>query len=409
MKTIFLAFLFVALFNFLVVIAEADNTCSANDDTCTSTCEDKRPAAKCSNWTNSGECFKNPAWMAKECPKSCELCSTQTGADMGKPQIMSIDSERLKATKSEVLELFQKARDYLKSQEVKKELKGICRNKSDRCAIWAVNGECTKNPTFMRKQCAPLCLSCDHLTIEGRCPIDPNAPKAWEPGDLNKMFERLTSEPYKTQHDVQILSRDPWVITMENVVLPEEAERLIELGELEGYKQSITVGKLDVEGKHERKKTERRTSTNAWCKNECYGDETALKVAYRMSNLTQIDEQNSEHIQLLRYTEGQFYLSHHDYLPHHGKRQQGVRILTMYLYLNDVEAGGGTNFDKLNITVMPKLGRALVWPSVLNEAPNEKDDRTTHQALPVEKGLKFGANAWFHMHDFKTPEATGCK
>lgn len=91
-----------------------------------------------------------------------------------------------------------------------------------------------------------------------------------------------------------------------------------------------------------------------------------------------------------------------------GLRQPGVRILTMYLYLNDVEEGGGTNFDKLNITVMPRRGRALLWPSVKNDDPNMKDDRTTHQALPVEKGIKYGANAWFHMRDFKSPHAVGC-
>lgn len=82
--------------------------------------------------------------------------------------------------------------------------------------------------------------------------------------------------------------------------------------------------------------------------------------------------------------------------------------MTFYLYLNDVEAGGGTNFDKLNITVMPKVGRAIVWPSVLDEAPHLKDDRTSHQALPVEKGIKYGANAWYHQRDFKGPFATSC-
>lgn len=90
-------------------------------------------------------------------------------------------------------------------------------------------------------------------------------------------------------------------------------------------------------------------------------------------------------------------------------RQQGVRILTMYLYLNDVTSGGGTNFDQLNITVMPKRGRALLWPSVLDEDPNKKDDRTTHQALPVGDGaVKYGANAWFHLRDFKTALADRC-
>jgi len=82
--------------------------------------------------------------------------------------------------------------------------------------------------------------------------------------------------------------------------------------------------------------------------------------------------------------------------------------LTLYLYLNDVEAGGGTNFDQLGITVSPKRGRALLWPSVLDADPNRKDDRTTHQALPVTSGIKYGANAWFHMRDFKTPNREGC-
>jgi len=68
-------------------------------------------------------------------------------------------------------------------------------------------------------------------------------------------------------------------------------------------------------------------------------------------------------------------------------------MLTLYLYLNDVENGGGTNFDQLDVTVMPKRGRALLWPSVLDSAPHEMDDRTTHQALPVGKdSLKYGAN-----------------
>ena len=65
----------------------------------------------------------------------------------------------------------------------------------------------------------------------------------------------------------------------------------------------------------------------------------------------------------------------------------------MYLYLNDVEAGGGTNFLYLHITVMPKRGRAVLWPSVKNHNPNKEDKRTKHQALPVDGGIKYGANA----------------
>jgi hypothetical protein len=75
----------------------------------------------------------------------------------------------------------------------------------------------------------------------------------------------------------------------------------------------------------------------------------------------------------------------------------GPRIVTVYIYLNDVHGGGGTHFEKLDLTVMPKRGRVVIWPSVYDHDVNEKDWRTMHEALPVEAGIKYGANAWFHL------------
>jgi prolyl 4-hydroxylase len=99
---------------------------------------------------------------------------------------------------------------------------------------------------------------------------------------------------------------------------------------------------------------------------------------------------------------------HHDYIESGRERPTGPRILTAFLYLNDVEEGGGTRFSDLDLTVIPKRGRLLLWPSVLNENPSEKDFSTHHQALKVEKGIKFAANAWIHLRDFKGPHEVGC-
>lgn len=43
-------------------------------------------------------------------------------------------------------------------------------------------------------------------------------------------------------------------------------------------------------------------------------------------------------------------------------------------------------------------GRALVWPSVLNEDPNSSDTRMYHEAKEVVKGTKYAANHWSKSH-----------
>ena len=68
---------------------------------------------------------------------------------------------------------------------------------------------------------------------------------------------------------------------------------------------------------------------------------------------------------------------------------QGVRLYTFFVYLSDVEAGGGTKFNDLGIQVTPKLGRAILWPSVKHDDFVAGDMRTHHEALPVEQGIKF--------------------
>lgn len=79
------------------------------------------------------------------------------------------------------------------------------------------------------------------------------------------------------------------------------------------------------------------------------------------------------------------------------EQQVGNRILTVFMYLSDVEEGGQTSFPDLNLTVSPRIGRVVLWPSVLNDDPLSRDERTEHEALPVLRGSKYGANVWYLM------------
>jgi prolyl 4-hydroxylase len=278
-----------------------------------------------------------------------------------------------------------------------------CKLRHELCSFWAAIGECESNPAFMLLKCAPACQSCDQLNFETRCPFD-KEPTAWKEGDLNKMFAHILKE-YPNN---EVLSKDPWVVTIDDFLSDEECTRLIELGGELGYERSEDVGTANFDGTISSVESKDRTSTNAWCTGACFEDPLSEQVHQKIDDLTLLPGENGEYLQLLQYEVGQFYGQHHDYIEIDIDRPQGVRILTVFLYLNDVEAGGGTNFPLLNITVMPKKGRVVVWPSVLDHRPNMKDSRTDHQALPVEKGIKYGANAWIHQRDFKDPHKRGC-
>ena len=305
------------------------------------------------------------------------------------------------------------------------EVSSECLNRDAMCTAWAVDGYCepdNENYAYMELQCAPACRTCHNLIFEERCPWDSsNATNAWKPGSLDSMFQRITQEPYYVhEYSPSILSRPggdphddsvkdgPWIVVLDNFVKEDECDRLIDLGAQEGYQLSKDIGDRQFDGTYGDQESEYRTSTNAWCTESCYEDPATQQVVRRMENLTDIPDNYAEHFQLLRYQVGQFYGQHHDYSSHIKDRAEGVRILTVFFYLNDVEQGGGTRFPLLDITVTPKKGRALVWPSVLNDAPHDMDERTEHEALPVQEGIKYGANAWVHMRDFKTPYADGC-
>jgi prolyl 4-hydroxylase len=103
------------------------------------------------------------------------------------------------------------------------------------------------------------------LSVENRCPLDPEAPVAWKPGQVNEFFRNITTSPDFAQFEPHILSRPeyaegdnsenaeyilgPWVVMFDNFISEEEAKRLIELGRNEGYKRSSDVGQIKYDGK----------------------------------------------------------------------------------------------------------------------------------------------------------------
>lgn len=386
---------------------------------------------RCLDWAGMGECDNNPGYMRHSCRRSCLVChggSSQFGTEQRLPPASKGDNDEHEKASDRLNQSINYMRAVWSDEKFQR-VRHKCRNQHEDCTFWASLGECEENPDYMRTNCAPACFTCDLLDISNRCPILPSNPSIWKPGDLNALMETIVdnadgSGEYE-KYNPKALSRPkvkqdgtlalgattdgPWVVLLENFVQEAEADRLVELGRKQGYDRSADVGKEKPDGSHESSVSDSRTSHNTWCQlKSCIEDPLVAPVIERVAKVSKTEVTNSEYLQLLQYEPGQYYRQHHDYIPHHIHMPCGVRILTLFIYLNDVEEGGGTHFPLLNLTVQPKKGSAVLWPSVLDHAPESKDGRTDHEALPVIKGIKYGANAWIHNRDFKGAFAMNC-
>jgi hypothetical protein len=85
--------------------------------------------------------------------------------------------------------------------------------------------------------------------------------------------------------------------------------------------------------------------------------------------------------QMLKYDAGTgYYVNHIDSVPNN------PRIFSMLIYLNDVDFGGETYFDKIDLTVKPNIGNLVIFPS---------DYVYSHEALAPISGEKFVIATWF--------------
>lgn len=331
----------------------------------------------CVHWAASGECKANPTFMLTSCKVACRNAGLPPG---------------------------QSLRDTWHSES--------------ECMAWAGSGECVNNAQFMESNCA---LSCHKLVAareeyKARCPTSPDATPALAPGAMNATFSRVMDE--FGHLEPEMISDDPPVLLFHRFIDEQEADAFIAHGKGK-YTESRGVG-VDKDGKMTDVKTEIRTSSHTWCQDAaCLADPMVKRVMARVADVSGTPEDNAEFAQLVYYRacpedghpDCAFYRRHSDYIEGDQFRVQGVRIYTLFMYLNDVDEGGGTRFTDLPdgpVMFQPQRGKAILWPSVLWDKPSTIDPRTHHEALPVTKGEKFGANFWIHNYDFKGPHARGC-
>lgn len=122
-------------------------------------------------------------------------------------------------------------------------------------------------------------------------------------------------------------------------------------------------------------------------------------VEHLLHTWTQIDPAHGEPLQGQRYTVGQEFKPHTDYFEPGGRDYDtfcsvaGQRTWTVMVYLNRVEAGGGTRFTAIRRTFHPERGKALAWNNRCADASVNPD--TIHHGMKVRQGTKYVITKWY--------------
>ena len=280
--------------------------------------------------------------------------------------------------------------------------KSTCKDKFDECKEHT--DDCVNNPGFMAINCPKTCSTCHLRNPKVRCNpsfLNISTEPVLSAGAMDTMFTRL-----EEQCSYTVLSRDPWVVQIENFLSEDVVDTLLQ--QVTEWEQSAESGEVLASGSGTTLTTSTRTSSTFWCNLDCQKSAVSTQIRSKISEALQIPAIHFEPIQLLRYTSGQFYVPHHDYSFQELQLACGPRILTFFLYLSDVEDGGATYFPDLNITIRPKKGMAVLWPNTLSANPSMKDTRMTHEAQRVNRGVKYAANVWVHLYEWERPSLWAC-
>lgn len=262
------------------------------------------------------------------------------------------------------------------------------------CSKMASRGFCEYAKQRMHRLCPATCNFCNSAP---QCRRVNKTALVSDPHGIRTTADRMLRD--YPELGPTALSHDPPVIKFDSFVSAQEAARIIAVCEPRLSPQPL-VGANDL--RH-------RVASMCTCDfAACVENSTVNTLFARILAVTNSPAANTEHIQIVRYTPGGYFRSHHDMagLPH---VPQGSRLWSVLVYLSAPDKGGGTRFTDLGISVQPALGTAIVWPSMSDADPSVPELRSHHEGLHVTAGTKWILNLRINQHSYFGPLIRGCR
>ncbi|XP_056298122.1 prolyl 4-hydroxylase subunit alpha-2 isoform X3 [Pseudoliparis swirei] len=228
---------------------------------------------------------------------------------------------------------------------------------------------------------------------------------------------RLLLQPVKEEDEWD----SPHIVRYLEVLSPAETRKIKELAKPRLARATVRDPKTGV-----LTTANYRISKSAWL--EEVDDPVIVRVNQRIEDITGLEVDTAELLQVANYGVGGQYEPHFDFSrrlstsslerdrnrvaifliyrdePDAFKRLgTGNRVATFLNYLSDVEAGGATVFPDLGAAIWPRQGTAVFWYNLFRNG--EGDYRTRHAACPVLVGSKWVSNKWIHERgqEFRRP------
>ena len=218
----------------------------------------------------------------------------------------------------------------------------------------------------------------------------------------------------KREVRVEMLSTTPRLLLVKNFISMEECDKIIATAKPRLEHSTVAVVKGDKQASDTNNQV--RTSSTAWLNSQSTGLKLLDEIAHRVYELVKVPMDHAEDMQVLHYGYKQHYHAHHDFFdpnvyPTPEFKKGHNRMITVFMYLSDVEEGGETNFpyatgEQLKsyencdggLSVKPKRGDCVIFYSMKAEAHRPKgyqlDNNSLHAGCDVIKGDKWSANYW---------------